>query len=203
MSARPARIFLACGLVSIAAYLAVPVQFRETWYYRGVALAGIVAILAGVALNKPRLRTPWILFAAGQACFFVGDWLFSDGYETPSIADAFYLAGYPLLFLGLFLIVRARNHARNWSSVIDATTIARRRGAPGLGVPHGAVCPPGRVGHAGGGGALGLSALRRRPARGRCPARVRRHARDAAPTGCSGSASRRCSPRTSSSTSSP
>src|SRR4051794_30420570 len=100
--------------------------------YRAISLAAIVAIGAGIRLNKPRIRLPWLLFAAGQACFFVGDWLFNV-YEDASgatLADAFYLAGYPLLFGGLFVIVRVRNRKRNISSLIDATTLAVAAGLP-------------------------------------------------------------------------
>ncbi|MDX6516017.1 MAG: hypothetical protein QOH73_1683, partial [Gaiellaceae bacterium] len=136
-------------MVSVAAYLLVPAHVHipgaagdvslRHWYYRGIALAAVAAIVWGVRANKPRVRLPWLLFAAGQACFFVGDWLF-DHYSAPrfngyydshaSLADAFYLSGYPLLFLGLFAVVRARHHARNSSSLIDATTIAVAAGLP-------------------------------------------------------------------------
>ena len=131
MSARPARIFLLCGLGAVAAYLLVPHSLRDDWY-RAISLAAIVAIVAGVQLNKPRIRLPWLLFAAGQACFFVGDWLFNyyGTVDRATLADAFYLAGYPLLFGGLFAIVRVRNRKRNISSLLDAATIAVAAGLP-------------------------------------------------------------------------
>jgi diguanylate cyclase (GGDEF)-like protein len=126
VSGRPARLFLLCGLGAVAAYLFVPMDIRYPWLYRAIAFAGIAAQLAGIGINRPRIRLPWILFAAGCSCFFVGDWLF-DHYGTvdhATWADVFYLAAYPLLFGGLLTIVRVRNRKRNLSSLIDATTIA-------------------------------------------------------------------------------
>jgi diguanylate cyclase (GGDEF)-like protein len=131
VSGRPARVFLLCGLGAVAAYLLVPEGARQDCY-RAIAVAGILAIVVGIRVNKPRMRLPWILFALGQACFVVGDVLFNHygDVDHATLADAFYLLGYPLLFGGLFVIVRVRNRKRNISSLLDATTLAVAAGLP-------------------------------------------------------------------------
>jgi len=128
VSARPARVFLICGGGITAAYLLVPTAV-QSWTFRTVALASIAAILAGVVVNAPRLRLPWVLLAAGQTCFFVGDSLF-ESRQTPSIADVFYLAGYPLMFAGLTMVMRARTRSRDLSAVIDSSVVALAAGLP-------------------------------------------------------------------------
>ena len=72
-------------------------------------------------------RAAWWLFAAGQFLYFSGD-LYTYGYRKvfgadvpfPSIGDAFYLAVYPVLLAGLFVLVKRRNPRRDRSALIDA-----------------------------------------------------------------------------------
>jgi diguanylate cyclase len=71
-----------------------------------------------VRINKPVARSGWYFVALSGACFAVGDAL-SDfpmavvhqGAGSVSYANAFYLAGYPLLFLGVARITRRQTKA--------------------------------------------------------------------------------------------
>ena len=64
---------------------------------------------------SPAERSAWYLFAAANICFVLGDGVY-DIYDLvlhretpfPSIADALYLAGYPLLFAGVVRVNRRR-----------------------------------------------------------------------------------------------
>src|SRR5512132_2565682 len=102
--------FLAFGVLLGAVYFAVPspVSKVATWGLAG--LAPVVAILVGVRLHRPARPLPWLLLAAGQLAFTIGDLIFyvhdyllHRELPLPSVADGFYLATYPLLLGGLLL----------------------------------------------------------------------------------------------------
>jgi diguanylate cyclase (GGDEF)-like protein/PAS domain S-box-containing protein len=98
--------------------------------YNIVGGSTVVGLIAGARLNSQDRRLPWYLFALGQAFFVTGDVLaynyqrfFGSPLPFPSIADAFYLAFYPLFVAGLLLLTRQRNETRNRASLIDALII--------------------------------------------------------------------------------
>jgi diguanylate cyclase (GGDEF)-like protein len=124
-------VFLAGGLAWALAYLAVP---RHTLISGILDDAGgfvcAVAVLVGVRRHRPARPAPWILVAAAQACSGAGDTLFTvfeDVLHTepfPSLADAFYLAAYPLLTAALFLLVRRRSTGPDVAGLLDAGIVA-------------------------------------------------------------------------------
>ena len=66
--------------------------------------------------NRPVTAWPWLLFALGQALFFLGDVytycypkLLGHEVPFPSIGDGLYLAMYPVLMVGVLIIVRRGN----------------------------------------------------------------------------------------------
>src|SRR5689334_23941351 len=87
-----------------------------------VGFFGVVAILAGIRTHRPRARAAWLLFAAGQFLFFSGDvYTYSNpNAPFPSPGDALYLAVYPALLAGVFVLVKRRNPRRDHSALIDA-----------------------------------------------------------------------------------
>lgn len=129
------RIYLACGLVALAVFYALPGGLvQDTVYYPLLGLATVVAIVAGTAWHRPREWLPWLLFAAGQLLFVIGD-VISGIYEHvlrdqsfPSAADGFYLSGYPVLAAGLWLLVRHRSSGRDLGSLIDAAIVTAALG---------------------------------------------------------------------------
>jgi class 3 adenylate cyclase len=130
VSHRLLRVYGACGLVALVVFYVLPEgMFQDTIYYPLLALTAFGAIVAGTIWHKPSYRAPWVLFAAGQLLFVIGDVLFGV-YEHvinrtpfPSVADAFYLAGYPVLAVGLWLLVRRRSGGRDLGSVIDTAIV--------------------------------------------------------------------------------
>jgi len=92
-----------------------------------LGLSGVVAIVVGIRMHMPRARAAWWLFAAGQFLFFSGD-LYTYGYRKvfgadvpfPSIGDALYLAVYPVLIAGVFMLVKRRNPRRDRTALIDS-----------------------------------------------------------------------------------
>jgi diguanylate cyclase len=72
----------------------------------------------------------WWCFAAGQLLFVVGDVLYAVIDQVlhqspfPSVADVFYVGGYPVLAVGLLVLIRGRISGRDRAGLIDAAIIA-------------------------------------------------------------------------------
>jgi signal transduction histidine kinase len=127
---RVARVFLAVELVLAAGYFVLAPSALRAVLYCGIELVTVAALVIGVRLWRPSRPLAWYLLAAGQLSFVVGDailysyeWVLRQEAPFPSVADAFYLAFYPLLAAGLLLLVRCRAPGRDWASLIDATII--------------------------------------------------------------------------------
>ncbi|HEU5387926.1 MAG TPA: hypothetical protein VFV73_18680 [Streptosporangiaceae bacterium] len=89
----------------------------------------MAAIVAGVALNRPARKAPWLLLAvaqlsvvAGQLSFPVAG-LLGTQLPFPSFADVLYLATYPMYAVALLIFIRWRIPARDRRSLIDALTL--------------------------------------------------------------------------------
>lgn len=122
---------IAVGIVY--AFLPLPVTKLVAWPL--LAWSSVIAILVGVKRNRPAVRGPWLLLAAGVATFAAGDNLFSfrayilhADAVFPSYVDLVYLAVYPLLTAGLVWMVRERSDGRDRASVIDAGIITASLG---------------------------------------------------------------------------
>ncbi len=119
--------YLGAGSTLMAAYLFFPPFKGNGPLINALGLSGVVAIVVGIRLNKPRARAAWWLFAAGQFLFFSGD-LYTYSYRLlsgadvgfPSAGDGLYLAVYPVLMAGLLLLVKRRNPRPDRSALIDA-----------------------------------------------------------------------------------
>jgi diguanylate cyclase (GGDEF)-like protein/PAS domain S-box-containing protein len=92
-----------------------------------LGLSGVVAILAGVRMHRPRAVVAWSLLAVGQTLFLAGDFytyslpsVFGVKVGFPSPGDALYLTVYPALMAGLLLLVRRRNPRSDRAAAIDS-----------------------------------------------------------------------------------
>ncbi len=124
------RLYLVSGAAAVATYELIPAgAARDGFATELIGLSAVLAIVIGVYLYRPRAASAWLLLAAGQFAFVVGDALFAyqeyvaHASPFPSIADVCDLSGYPLLGAGLALLIRARAPRRNWAAVIDAAAI--------------------------------------------------------------------------------
>jgi diguanylate cyclase (GGDEF)-like protein/PAS domain S-box-containing protein len=119
--------YLAGTTFLTALYLFAPALAGNGPLINFLGLSGVVAIVVGIWMHRPRARLAWWLFAAGQFLYFSGD-LYTYGYRKvfgaevpfPSPGDAFYLSVYPVLLAGLFVLVRRRNPRPDRSALIDA-----------------------------------------------------------------------------------
>src|SRR5207249_4699951 len=114
-----------CALMGL--YLFAPPLAGNGPLINALGLSGVVAIVVGIRMHRPRARAAWWLFAAGQFLFFSGDLytysypkLFGADVGFPSIGDALYLAVYPVLMAGLFVLIKRRNPRPDRSALIDA-----------------------------------------------------------------------------------
>ena len=97
-----------------------------------LSLAGAILAwrTARASRTDSRTRQAWIIVGASFLCYWVGDtlWFYLENFRTsppfPSIADAFYLAFYPLLLIGLLRFpvgVRGKiDRAKFW---LDSLTV--------------------------------------------------------------------------------
>jgi diguanylate cyclase (GGDEF)-like protein len=127
--ASPWAVFLAAGTLLALGYLLLPVGLWRDGAYFALGIAGVTAIIVGIRRNRPANRTPWIAMAVGQAVWVLGDCLSSyyvdiaptDAY--PTLADACYLAAYPLLLAALFLLIRDRLPRRDLAGILDSAVV--------------------------------------------------------------------------------
>jgi diguanylate cyclase (GGDEF)-like protein/PAS domain S-box-containing protein len=127
---RAAPAFLAAGVLVLCLYLWVPPFQGSGPVINVLGFAPVAAILAGIRMHRPASRLPWLLFAAGFALFWLGD-LYTYTYPKllgaevpfPSVGDAFYVAVYPVLMAGLWLIVRRGRRGSTVNGVIDAAIL--------------------------------------------------------------------------------
>ena len=85
--------------------------------------------MAGVVINRPARKPPWLLLAAALASFFAGQMSFLVGAARggklpfPSFADVLYLLTYPLYAAALLIFIWWRTPDRDRRSLIDALTL--------------------------------------------------------------------------------
>ncbi|MDQ3752738.1 MAG: EAL domain-containing protein [Actinomycetota bacterium] len=105
--------------------------------YLAASLLCVAALLMGVRFNRPRNPLSWYLFAFGLTLTTLGDSIFTIheirevSFSFPSIADVFYLLGYPFIVAGLLAMVRSRSPGGDRASLTDAAIIATGLGLLG------------------------------------------------------------------------
>ncbi len=122
---------LGLGLVLVALYFIFPTTLVQVIIYSTLGVGSVVAILVGIRINKPKARRGWYFVAMSGVSFALADILsnFSTAVlhhsaDAVSYADVFYLAGYPLLFIGLIRITSQRPRAEWREDRADAGIVA-------------------------------------------------------------------------------
>lgn len=112
------------AVASVLVYIGTEGLVGEV-FFQLVMWAGVAGLFVGLRRNNA-VATPWITFACGLTAFAIGDLLFSlyeyvfDIDPFPSAADAFYLAGYALMAIGLARLVRRARPDGDRLALIDA-----------------------------------------------------------------------------------
>ncbi|WP_037143424.1 putative bifunctional diguanylate cyclase/phosphodiesterase [Rhodococcoides fascians] len=103
-------LFPAFGIVACAVYLSMPAGTPSNTLFVAVSVASVAAVVVGVAVNRPASMSGWILIAIGSGLWALGDatafaLATADSPPAITIVDIIYLAGYPVLASGLYLLV--------------------------------------------------------------------------------------------------
>ncbi|MFF5231750.1 putative bifunctional diguanylate cyclase/phosphodiesterase [Dactylosporangium sp. NPDC000521] len=122
------------GLLATVGYFTLPAgSLSASLLYDGLGAAAATVMIAIAPKQVAKERLAWCLFAAGTLLWAGGDAVYSY-YEHalrqdpfPSVADALYLAAYPLLAAGVFVLVRQRA-VRSRAAVLDASIVATGAG---------------------------------------------------------------------------
>jgi signal transduction histidine kinase len=118
------------GAVAIGVYFLLPPD-GQSLFYVVIGAACVATIFVGSAWNLPRgERLAWQLFGLGLAGQVAGDAIFAV-YEvslnreppSPSVADVFYLGGYPLLAIGVLLVLRRLGGQTSRTAILDTAII--------------------------------------------------------------------------------
>ena len=124
------KVTLIVGISAVAGYFVLPGATSQDIAYSLFGLASVVCILIGVRLNRPADRLGWYLVAIAGACFALGDGtsnvcliILHVDLSTPSLADAWYLAGYPFLFAGVLRLTRG-SRSQQRDDVLDAVIVS-------------------------------------------------------------------------------
>ena len=128
----PWLAYLVAGCAVTGIYFLLPFNtVEQAVLYDGIGASSVLAVIAGTLLCKPEKRLPWYLFALGLGAFTVGDTIFNlyayawnKTPPSPSVADVFYLAGYPFLVAGLALLILGVGRAERRVGMIDAAILA-------------------------------------------------------------------------------
>ena len=121
--------YLIIGTVALAVMATTPILAVYDVIYLTISAGVVVAMLVGVRVHRPSPRAPWLVMALAQTFWVAADAtyfvLVDIGHQDafPSAADALYLAGYPLLLLGIALLIRSRPRRGGRSDLVDGSIV--------------------------------------------------------------------------------
>ena len=120
-------IYLAVGMLFTGLYVSVRPFLGSGPVINLLGLSGVLAVVAGIRIHRPARRRAWQAFALGLGLFWAGD-IYTYSYPKltgatvgfPSAGDAMYVAVYPVLMVGLLILVRSRNRSADGPALIDS-----------------------------------------------------------------------------------
>ena len=135
MASRLVRVHAVVAVLAVIAFLVLPAGGDlQTGWQVAIGWYAAVIVIVGVRRLRPAFPTAWWLFAlgvAGNASGILIEAIMTRMFGEPgfpSFADAAYLSLYPAVAAGLILLIRRRTAHRDWSSLIDATTLTTGMG---------------------------------------------------------------------------
>ncbi|GAA1426957.1 hypothetical protein GCM10009616_02870 [Microlunatus lacustris] len=123
-------VFVGLGLLIVCAHQLLPEGLARSGLYLVTGLLGVLGVLLGIRLHRPQRARAWLALAASQLVWVLADVvgtvqeLVAPTDAFPTAADGFYLAGYPLLGLSLFLLTRGRRPRHDIEGALDSLTVA-------------------------------------------------------------------------------
>ena len=123
--------FLAVGAAVCGIYVFVPPLKGSPLVINGLGLYGLLAMIYGIRRYRPEARLAWWLFVLGVTLFWIGDVytysirvLFRVSVPFPSWGDGVYLAMYPVMMVGILLLVRLRSKRADGPGAVDGVIIS-------------------------------------------------------------------------------
>jgi diguanylate cyclase (GGDEF)-like protein len=144
-----AVLLLLAGLFCANLFVGIPIEALDTFLARWTSplaptLATVVIAVRAVTSDRPTIG--WLLIAAGQACWALGNFYYAiilwyaDPMPFPSAADVVWVAFYVVTLTGIVLLIRARTTGRTERlSLLDAAIGALAMSAAGAAVAFGAI----------------------------------------------------------------
>lgn len=129
-SARAWAWYLGAGAAVIVGYAFAPIGLARDLVFAGMSLLVVVVVVLGILLHRPARVLPWALLAGGALTWAIGDalWVWYTNVAQvdpfPSLADAFYLASYPILAGSLYQLARGRSPKGDIAALLDALIVA-------------------------------------------------------------------------------
>ncbi|GAB3289491.1 diguanylate cyclase [Parasphingorhabdus pacifica] len=126
-------LYLLGGSVFLLAYYCIPQSSEwnpaRVFTYCLISASAVPAMLYGIAWHRPTPRLPWLMIAGSQivyaladTSFYIAHFLFGST-RFPALADVFYIAHYPLILVGVILLIRRRSPRRDLPSMLDAAVL--------------------------------------------------------------------------------
>ena len=125
--------YLAGGLAVVVAYyvalaLGAPALVRVL-LYTAVSISSAVVVVYACYRYRPKPLAPWlflgfgeVIYAAADTSFYVTHYINGDP-RYPALADVFYLSHYPMVVVGLVLLIRLRTPGRDLPGLLDAALV--------------------------------------------------------------------------------
>src|SRR5688572_6947926 len=109
-----------------------------------LVLAGAAFVCLSSPLRRGKERAPWLCIGSTLALWAAGDFYYTvflvgETVSPPTVTDCLWLASYPILYVGIALLVRARTAQFERSLWLDAAVGALAVAALGAAVLFGAV----------------------------------------------------------------
>ncbi|MEL6893317.1 MAG: EAL domain-containing protein, partial [Actinomycetota bacterium] len=126
------KLYLALVAAVAAAYLTIDAtSLSKLVLYNGIGLSAVIAVLFGIGKHQPENKRAWYVVALAMGTFLTADVVYyllelrSGGVAPyPSLADGFYLSMYPIMIIGLVMMLRKVSPGRDMAGMIDAGLVA-------------------------------------------------------------------------------
>ena len=121
--------YVAAAVASPGVYLLLPPGWHS-WFFTAVAVAATSGMMAGIRVNRPSRKGPWVLLAGGTGMWVAGSLVWAyyehvlvEPLPLPSMGDLFFLMAYPLQITGLLWMIRLGQPSRDRAALLDSVIL--------------------------------------------------------------------------------
>jgi hypothetical protein len=119
---------LAVGAAAVSVYTLLGDSAARATLYAVIAVLAASALAVSAVVAPTRARFAWLLIAISQVAWALGDVVWTTisltgGNPDPSAADVLYVIGYPMLAVGLGLLLWSGYRDVDWGDLVDVAII--------------------------------------------------------------------------------